>query len=84
MLPLHLENLVRPGHIDVAGFEIGAVLADHGHMEREAAPHGFGDRQLDRLLRCTRFGPEALDDPAAVLDFDIRAGLRRSRCPRGP
>ena len=71
------------GMFDVAGFEIPAVLADHRHAEREAAPHGLGHRLLDRLLRSARFGPEALQQLAAMLDLDERPGPIVAASPEG-
>ena len=62
---------------------IGAVLADHRHVKREAAPHGLGHRLLDRLLRGARFGPEALQDLAAMLDFDEGPGPVVAASPEG-
>ena len=83
MLPLHRQLLVGPGHVDVAGLQIGAVLADHRHVQREAAPHGLGHRLLDRLLRSARFGPEALQELAAMFDLDERPGPIVAAAPEG-
>ena len=83
MLPFHRQVLVGPGHVDVAGFEIAAVLADHRHAEREAAPHGLGHRLLDRLLGGARFGPEALQQLAAMFDLDERPGPIVAASPEG-
>ena len=71
------------GTSTLAGFEIAAVLADHRHVEREAAPHGLGHRLLDRLLGSARFGPEALQQLAAMFDLDERPGPIVAAAPEG-
>src|SRR5205809_7879465 len=70
MFPVEIEFFVFPGDVDAARFEIAAIFADLGNVDRESAAHGFGDGETDLLLGLAGFGPETLEELMVVLDFD--------------
>src|SRR5882724_8326712 len=82
MLPFQVQVLVFPGHIDTPGFNITAVFADLGDVERKASAHRFS-HSLGGLLLCrARFGPEPLDHLAAMFDFNESAALIVASAPQ--
>ena len=82
MLPLQLQLLVAPRHIDVSRSEIPAILSHHRDTKREAPAHGLGDRLFYLLLGKAVFCPETLQHLSAMLDFDECTGLGVSGAPK--
>ncbi|HIG80564.1 MAG TPA: hypothetical protein EYQ62_02730, partial [Verrucomicrobiales bacterium] len=51
-------------------------------MQREPAAHGFVHCLFDGKLRESAFGPEALENFAAMFDLDVRAGFTIAATPQ--
>ena len=82
MLPFYGEVFIRPRHIYFSAAEICAIFTHHGDMQREPTAHGFVYCLLNGELREATFGPKALEDFAAMLDLDERAGFTIAATPQ--